>query len=212
MTQHKRPALLSPFDLADINIKSDEVVYQGYASVHEVTFEHPTFAGTQKLEVTREIFVSGNAVVVIPFDPVLNEICLIEQIRMAPLMAGDHPWLIEAIAGRIDDGTDAEAIARKEAEEEAGCTLSDLINFGTYYQSPGIFAEEITYFIARADLSSIGGTHGLDSENEDIRALRLTLDEAFEALATGLIRNAPTAFALQYLQLHAREIRVMWQR
>lgn len=211
MTQSKRPSLLTPFDLAEVKIKKDKVVYQGYASVHEVTFAHPTFAGAQSIELTREIFVSGNAVVVIPFDPVLNEVCLIEQLRMAPLMAGDHPWLIEAIAGRIDDGTDAEAIARKEAEEEAGCTLSDLINIGTYYQSPGIFAEEITYFIARASLSEVGGNHGLDSENEDIRALRLTLSEAYEALSTGLIRNAPTAFALQYLQLHEVEIRAMWR-
>lgn len=194
----------------DIKIHDQRIAYQGYAKVHEVTFSHPTFGGDKTLTVTREIFESENAVVIVPFDPARNEICLIEQLRMGPLMAGDHPWVIEAIAGRIDKGTTAEEIAIKEAQEEAGCQVSDLIDMGTYFQSPGIFAEQITYFLARADLSNIGGTHGLESENEDIRPLTLDLSHAFDALDAGDFVSAPTALALLLMRSRLNELSTMW--
>ncbi|MCB2157335.1 MAG: NUDIX domain-containing protein, partial [Rhodobacteraceae bacterium] len=45
-----------------------------------------------------------------------DRVLLIEQFRMGPYARGDaEPWLIEAIAGRVDPGETPEDAARREA-------------------------------------------------------------------------------------------------
>jgi ADP-ribose pyrophosphatase len=201
----------SDLDASAIKIKETKEVYKGYAKVNQLTFTHPKFDGSRSEPIAREIFISGDAVVVLPFDANLQTVCLIEQIRMAPLVNGDHPWLIEAIAGRIDKETTAREIALQEAHEEAGCILTDLVEIGTFYQSPGIFAERITYFIGAADLSQVGGVHGLDVENEDIRAFCVPLDTALSAINEAQITSALTTLGLLALKDRREALTRLWR-
>lgn len=46
-------------------------------------FRHRLFNGQMSHEVRREIFERGHAAVLLPFDPVRDEVVLIEQIRIA---------------------------------------------------------------------------------------------------------------------------------
>jgi ADP-ribose pyrophosphatase len=55
-------------------------------------------------EVTREIFERGHAAVLLPFDPVRDEVVLVEQIRIAAYDTSESPWLLEMVAGMIEEG------------------------------------------------------------------------------------------------------------
>lgn len=201
---------LSPFGQSDVTTLKDNVTYKGYASVRQLTLQHGLFGGGKTRVMTRELFVSGNAVVVIPFDVAQQSVLLIEQFRVAPLHHGQHPWIFEAIAGRIDTDDTPENVARREAIEEAGCELGAMEKIGGFYQSPGIFAEHITYYCAEADLSAAGGVYGLEAEDEDIRALVVPLDEALTAVDDNRIVSAPTALALMWIARNKQRLNRAW--
>src|SRR3546814_12249002 len=108
----------------------------------------------------------------------------------------DNPWLIEIVAGIIEDGETPEDMARREATEEAGCTITDIEPIASFYPSPGGSAEYVHIFCGRKDSTGIGGMHGNTSEAEDIRALAETLEAAYEPQPTGGSDNHNPGVAL----------------
>lgn len=211
MPEKSRESLiLSPFDREDAAILETTIAYKDYARVERLTVSHGLFAGGRSSAITRELFISGDAVMVIPFDVANQSVLLIEQFRVAPLHHGEHPWIFEGIAGRIDTDETPDAIARREAREEAGCDLGVMEKIGGFYQSPGIFAEHIAYYCASADLSAAGGLYGLEDEDEDIRAVVVTLDEALAAVDNNRIVSAPTALALLWIARNRARLEREW--
>ena len=74
-------------------------------------------AGGHGDEVSRTAFVSGDAITVLPYDPVSDRVLLVEQFRAGPYARGDsQPWLLEALAGRIDGGESPEEAVLREAQ------------------------------------------------------------------------------------------------
>lgn len=204
--------ILTPFNRSDAAILERTIAYKDYARVERLTLSHRLFAGGQSPEITRELFISGDAVMVVPFDVTNQSVLLIEQFRVAPLHNGEHPWMFEGIAGRIDTDQAPDAVARREAVEEAGCDLGVMEEIGGFYQSPGIFAEHITYYCASADLSAAGGLYGLEAEDEDIRAVVVPLDEALAAVDSNRIVSAPTALALLWIARNRARLEREWAR
>ena len=52
------------------------------------------------------------------------------------------------------------------------------------------------------DSENAGGFYGLDKENEDIEVVVLPYDEAISGLNNGLLANAMSIIALQWLELN----------
>jgi len=177
-----------------------------------VHLRHRTFDGGLSAEMRREVFVSGDAVSVLPWDPATDRVLLIEQFRAGLLARGEvNPWNLEVIAGLIDGAEAPEYTARREAEEEAGLTLGRMHLVGGYYASPGVLSEYLTSFIGEADLSAAAdGLHGLDSEHEDIRTLVLPRAEAMEAVRSGEARNAPLLMSLMALEAERERLSAAW--
>ena len=203
---------LRPSELSgdEVQIQSVDRVYEGYARVEKYELTHPLFNGGMSEVINRELFVSGDAVMVIPYDVGSQSILLIEQFRMGPLHRGDHPWLFEGVAGRIEAGEVPADVARREAVEEAGVDLGVIEEMGGFFLSPGIVAEHMTFFCAQADLSQSGGVFGLDEEAEDIRAVVVLLDDALAALDGGQVVNAPTALSLLWLARNRDRLTALW--
>lgn len=44
----------------------------------------------------------GNAGVILPYDPRLDKVVLVEQIRIPVIETSNTPWLLEAIAGMVE--------------------------------------------------------------------------------------------------------------
>jgi ADP-ribose pyrophosphatase len=101
----------SRFSCGDVIIDGHETLFQGYFRVDRYTLRHRLFRDGWSRPIQREIFERGHAVAVLPYDPVLDSVVLIEQFRAGPLAAGDEPWVIEAIAGIVEDGESAEDVA-----------------------------------------------------------------------------------------------------
>jgi ADP-ribose pyrophosphatase len=80
-----------------------------------------------------------------------------------------------------------------------------------YYNSPGWSSEKVSLFCAQVDAARAHGVHGLDEEHEDILVVVITLAEAIAAVKTGLIHNAMTIIAIQWLELNSDRVRSLWQ-
>lgn len=190
-------------------ILDHRILYRRYFRLDEYRLRHERYDGGSN-EVVREIFERGNAVVVLPYDPVRDEVVLIEQFRPGAIHLEDGPWLLELIAGVIEEGEDPEAVARREAEEEAGCTLGALQHTHRYLVSPGGTTERVDIYAAEVSTEGLGGVHGLDEEHEDIRVHVVKRDEARNLLERGRIQNAAALIGLQWLALHGEALREQW--
>lgn len=189
-----------------------EVLYQGIFRLarYHLRFRH--FSGEWSGTCLREVFERPSAAAILPYDPILDHVVLIEQFRVgATLQPEHHPWLIEVVAGIFDKQETPMEIARRESEEEAGCKILNLLPICEYFVSPGGSNEYLHLYIGRVDASGVGGTHGLKDENEDIRAFTLSSDEAFSLLQEGKIKTSPAIIALQWLQLNRDWLRELWQ-
>ncbi|TDP46094.1 NUDIX domain-containing protein [Zavarzinia compransoris] len=186
-----------------VEILSREIVHQGFYPKTVIRLKHRRFDGGMSEEISRDILEQGGAAVVLPYDPVSGRVLLIEQFRPAPLMMGDDPWMLEAVAGRTEDGEDPAATAGREMVEEAGIEASALVRAGIGYPSPGCLKEVATVYVGRCDLGRYQpGTHGLADEHEDIRTLVVTVDEALAMAAAGTLRSLPALVALYWLALN----------
>jgi ADP-ribose pyrophosphatase len=183
--------------------------HSGFFGLDVHRLRHRRFDGGMSPWITREVFVAGDAVTVLPYDPVRDRVLLIEQMRVGPLGRGDPlPWQLEAIAGRIDPGETPEDAARREAVEEAGLVLGRLEKVAEYYPTPGAVTEYLYSYVAVSDLpDGIAGVFGAEAEAEDIRGLILSFDELIAALAGGEIANAPLILTVLWLQRERGRLR-----
>ncbi|PCK33734.1 NUDIX domain-containing protein [Pseudoalteromonas piscicida] len=197
---------LSQFNKGDVNVSSIETIFDGFFTIHKYQFTHALFEGGVSQTVTREILERGHAVAILPYDPVTEHVLLIEQIRIGAMASKNTPWLLECIAGMAEGCEDYEFVARKEAKEEAGLDLDELIYMRSYLSSPGGTTERLYLYLALADLSEAGGVFGLDEEHEDIKVHVMPLDEALARLDNEEIDNAATVISLQWLALNKARI------
>lgn len=184
--------------------------FQGYFRIDKYTLRHRRHNGGWTAPMTREIFERGHAVAVLLYDPERDTVGLIEQFRPGALAAGWHPWLIEVVAGIIDDNAEPEQVAIREAQEEAGVAVTDLLPICKYLVTPGGSTETMQIYCARVDSTKLGGTFGLEEEGEDIRVLVVPAEEAIDWVATGRVLNSCAIIALQWLALHRTELRARW--
>ncbi len=185
----------------DWKVLERETVYQGYFRIDRYRLRHTLFDGGWSEPVTREVFERGHAAAVLPYDPVRDQVLLIEQFRVGALAADARggPWLLELVAGIIDSGETPEDVVRREAREEAGCELGTLERVCDYLVSPGGTSERTCLFVGRAELGDAGGVHGLDEENEDIRAHVIDAEEAIAMADDGRVANAAGVIGLYWL-------------
>ena len=92
----------------DIEIREKIAAYQGYFRIDRYRLRHRLHAGGWSAEMTREVFERCHAAAVLPYDPIRDEVVLIEQFRVGAYAAGWSPWLTEVIAGIIDPGNPRE--------------------------------------------------------------------------------------------------------
>ncbi len=200
----------SPLGNDDVEIIARDAVYRGYLGVDAYRLRHRRHDGGWTGEMRREVVERGHAVAVLPYDPALDQVVLIEQFRIGAHAAGWPPWQIEIVAGIIEPGEAPEDVAMRECVEECGCRLGALVHVCDFLTSPGVMSETVAIYCGRADASHAGGVHGLDHEDEDIRAIALGAETAFAWLDDGRILNSPAIVALQWLRRERTRLRQDW--
>jgi nudix-type nucleoside diphosphatase (YffH/AdpP family) len=193
----------------DIVTHARRLPYAQFFAVEEYDLSWRRFDGAHSPNTTRAAFVSGDAVTVLPYDPKRDLVLVVEQIRAGPFARGDRQsWQIEAIAGRVDPFETPEQAARREAVEEAGLTLTDLIPVAQYYPSPGAKTEFLYSYVALTPLpDGCAGVFGLAEEAEDIRGHLITFDRLMDLVASGEVANAPLILTALWLQRERARLR-----
>ena len=200
------------FTKNDVEIIARETLYRGFFSLDLYRFRHRLFNGEMSGEVRREIFERGHAAVLLPFDPVRDEVVLVEQIRIAAFDTSESPWLLEMVAGMIEEGESVEDVVRREAVEEAGLNVGRIKPVLSYLASPGGTSERLSIMVGEVDATTAKGIHGLADENEDIRVHVVSREQAYRWVEEGKIDNAASVIALQWLQLHYHNLRNEWTK
>ncbi len=204
-------ALRGALGVGDVEVLGHTQPWAGYFSVEDYRLRHRTYAGDWSPVMSRAVMQAGDAVTVVPYDPKLDAVLLIEQFRVAPFARGDaQPWCIEPVAGRIDGSGTPEDVARREAREEAGLEIGRIERIAEFYTTPGITGEVIVAYCGEADLSGAGGIHGLAEEGEDIRVIVLPFDAAMEAVAAGTVNTAPAILSLLWVARERDRLRQAW--
>jgi ADP-ribose pyrophosphatase len=193
-----------------VEILDKTTPFEGYFQIDVYTLRHRKFDGGWTGTMTREVFERGHAAAVLLYDPDRDRVVMLEQFRIGAFAAGVESWLIEVVAGIIDPGEAADDVARREAVEEAGREVSDMVPIGTFLMTPGASSETLAMFCGRIDSEGAGGIHGLDHEHEDIRVFVASPEEALGRAMAQQCPNANTVISLQWLLLNRAELKERW--
>ena len=183
------------FGAADVDIVESERVFEGYFSVRRLTLKHRQFSGGWSDTFTRELFERGDAVAVLPWNPVTDELIMIEQFRAGALRGQNSPWMLELVAGIVEPDEADLSVVHREAAEEAGCVMDCVKPIYSFYPSAGGCSEQV---------------RGLDTEMEDILVHAIPRADAIALLDSNRINNGFTLIALQWLARFGDALREEW--
>jgi ADP-ribose pyrophosphatase len=194
-----------------VECQNTEVLADAHFRYELLTLRTELFSGKMSPTYKREVLRSGQAVVVLLYDPRVQKLILIEQFRIGAYV--NHlasSWIIECVAGMVDEGESKEEAARREAKEETNCDVGQLQYIGSYLSSPGLLDEMVSLYVGEVDATRAGGIHGHMDEGEDIRTLILGVDEVLQAMDSGAIVNIMAQTALLWFARHEKTLRQQW--
>lgn len=211
MTITKEPLLR--FNLTDVEIVEKSRKYQGFFALDEYKFRHKLYGGGYSQVLTREVFERGDAVALLPYDPVNDAVVLIEQFRPGALASQTGPWQLELIAGMFSKNEAPLDVAIREAKEEANLDVvpEKVTKVMNYLSSSGGMSECIHLYCASVDSKNVNGVYGLVTEGEDILVHVVARKDAEKLLTEGKIPNAATIIALQWLALNIDKLKASWK-
>jgi nudix-type nucleoside diphosphatase (YffH/AdpP family) len=164
-------------------VLSVKPIFRGWSDFSLVSFRLDDGA-----VVDRCVEDHGNAACVLPYDPERRVALLVRQFR-APVTFEGEADFPEPPAGLIDEGEDAGAAARREAQEETGLRLKALEPIGRFWSSPGSTTERSHLFLAEYSTADRIGDGGGVDEHEDVQTLELPLAELAARADTGELHD-----------------------
>ena len=176
-------------------------LYSGFFSLNKYEFIHEKHNGEWTSTVEREVFSGAHVSTLLPYDPIKKEIILIQQFRAGVLSRYDENYLLEIVAGIIDEGENPEETAIRECFEETGCQVKKIQHIQSYFPAPG--SSESYYHLYLGEIQAFDGERikGLEKENEDILVKSFKIDEVRQLLKQKKIMNGVTLIALQWFFL-----------
>lgn len=191
----------------------EDYAFANLFRIERARLQFRRFDGRMSHPITRICFERGDSVGVLLHDPAEDQVILVRQFRYpvytrldAEAQSGDEvqlAWLLELVAGVVEQDYTVGQVANKELLEEAGFqVIGSLESITTIWPSPGGTSERIHLFLGEVDSSMrTGAGGGVVAEGEDIQIETYSVDEAMDMVERGEIQDAKTIIALQHLAL-----------
>lgn len=166
----------------DYQTLKSEPVFEG--KVFKVRIDEVATSSGSRMRV--DVVEHRGAVAILPIDQE-GRLWFVRQYR--------HPaegWLLEIPAGTLSSGEEPEDCARRECREEVGMAPGRLELLGAGFMAPGYSTEYIHIYLA----SELTPSPLPQDEDEDLRVVKLTWQQALEAMGSGEIQDIKTLAAL----------------
>jgi nudix-type nucleoside diphosphatase (YffH/AdpP family) len=177
---------------------------------------HEAYAGWTKMLIAtvrlpdghtlkREIEDHGEAVCVLPFNPIRKTAVLVRQWRAPVLYAAKEQQSLEAVAGGIEDEP-PEACAHREAMEEALLKLDSLEHIFTAWTMPGLSTELMHFYLGVYSGAARPEMRGGVDEDEDTVAVEIALSSLAKMADDNALPDTKTLLLLQTLRLRRPDL------
>jgi ADP-ribose pyrophosphatase len=172
-------------DRKDIREIGRKTLHKGRLAVARIEVEVPRFSSGKRMKVSREIAMRADAAAALVHDKQRDVFIFAEQFRVPAYLHGEG-WMLELVAGKLDEGETPEETLRREMEEEIGYRAGTLEPICTYFPAPGYSQERMFLFYAPVTAKDLvkPDAHGVD-EGEDIRRVELPRAEFLDRLGGG---------------------------
>lgn len=193
-----------------VEIIAEENAFRGFFKLNRYRLRHSSYLGGWCGEIVRERIEDLAAASVLLYDPVRDQVVLVEQFRIGLHGQAESAWSLETVSGYCDRAHESpEEVARREVVEETGCRLEALHHIGSFFVSPGMSVEQIHLYCGRVDSSSADGVHGLEHEGEELRVVVLAREAALAELF-GRLRSTSVIMAMQWLEANRAALLRAW--
>ena len=184
----------------DIKVHQVQTLSDDWYVLKKTTFSLQDEKGAWHQQ-SRETYDRGNGATILLFNQQKKTIILTRQFRYPTYVNGnDDGMMIEACAGLLDQDDPISCI-RKETEEETGYRITEVEKVTELYMSPGSVTEKLYFFLARYDENmKTGEGGGIAEEQENIEVLEIPLNQAWQMVASGEIKDAKTILLMHFLQ------------
>jgi ADP-ribose pyrophosphatase len=187
--------------MRSVEVLSEDRVRSGFLSVDRAELRYELPDGTLGPPVFREKVERGDSAAVLIAEPTTGRLLFVNQFRYPALRHGGG-YLTEIVAGAIDAAETPEQAARREAKEELGVELGELVHIASVIPSPGTCSEMTHVYFAELAPDS-GPPVPQQGGGEDLELVELSDSEAFRHVDAGEFGDAKTVLALLWLRSRA---------
>jgi ADP-ribose pyrophosphatase len=186
------------FKKAHVEVLSSKVAFEG--PLFRVLSEEVREPGGKTAH--RDVIRHNGSVVILPVLDSSKRDPLIVMERQYRHAAGQYLW--EVPAGKMDEGEERLAAAKRELKEETGYRAKKWTKLVRYFASPGFLGEWMQVFIAE-DLVPGEAT---PEEDEFLEVVLVPLSEVLQMIDDGKILDGKTLVSVQlYARLRAKKKR-----
>jgi ADP-ribose pyrophosphatase len=191
-----KPALT--YKKAHVEVLSSEVAFEG--PLFRVLREEVREPGDKTS--SRDIIRHNGSVVILAVVDASKKDPLIVMERQYRHAAGQYLW--EVPAGKMDEGEERLAAAKRELKEETGYRAKKWTKLVRYFASPGFLGEWMQVFLAEGLIAG----EATPEEDELLEVVLVPLSEVLQMIDEGKILDGKTLVSVQlYSRLRAKRKR-----
>jgi ADP-ribose pyrophosphatase len=148
----------------------------------------------------REVVHRPDMAVILPYSSVSGNVVLVQQVRLAPYLATDQFFFLEAPSGRIDSGETPIDAAKREVLEETGLPFPALEEMGVFFMHPALSTERAHLFVGDYGSASAASIVDHPDELSPIVPFELPLERVADMCRGGEISDMKTVLLVGRLR------------
>ena len=183
-------------DQKKVNIIEEHIVFDEFLKIKKGKLQHTMPDGEMSPKLERLYLDRNDAVAAVVYLEDEDAYLFTNQFRYPTYEKGGG-WIIELVAGIVEEGEEAEDSMKREIMEELGYKTSNVEYLTTFFLSPGGTSERIHLYLCHsssAEKKNEGG--GAEDENEGIEVIKYRREEVVEKLKNNSFQDAKTIIGM----------------